>query len=76
MDKCPSPDDKNPVDRTGKSIVPPGLDLRTARYFPLAKLLPAFDGAISAAGYNSIHEFMCAGTPTILFLLCVALMTN
>ena len=56
---------KNPVDRTGKSIVPAGLDLRTARYFPLAKLLPAFDGAISAAGYNSIHEFMCAGTPTI-----------
>ena len=56
---------KNPVDRNGESIVPPGLDLRTARYFPLAKLLPAFDGAISAAGYNSIHEFMCAGTPTI-----------
>ena len=56
---------KNPIDRTGKSIVPPGLDLRTARYFPLAKLLHAFDGAISAAGYNSIHEFMCAGTPTI-----------
>jgi hypothetical protein len=56
---------KNPVDRSGESIVPPGLDLRTARYFPLAKLLPAFDGAISAAGYNSIHEFMCAGTPTI-----------
>lgn len=56
---------KNPVDRNGKSIVPVGLDLRTARYFPLAKLLHAFDGAISAAGYNSIHEFMCAGTPTI-----------
>jgi hypothetical protein len=56
---------KNPVDRNGESIVPPGIDLRTARYFPLAKLLPAFDGAISAAGYNSIHEFMCAGTPTI-----------
>jgi len=56
---------KDPVDRNGESIVPSGLDLRTTRYFPLAKLLPAFDGAISAAGYNSIHEFICAGTPTI-----------
>jgi hypothetical protein len=37
----------------------------TARIFPLSKYLAAFDIAISAAGYNTFHELMNAGTPTI-----------
>jgi hypothetical protein len=33
--------------------------------FPLAMYLSAFDGAISAAGYNSFHELVSSGIPTV-----------
>ena len=33
--------------------------------FPLAPAMPAFDFAISAAGYNTFHELMHHGVPTI-----------
>jgi hypothetical protein len=33
--------------------------------FPIARYLAAFDGLISAAGYNSYHEAMDAGVPAI-----------
>ena len=35
------------------------------RYFPLADLLSAFDGAIAATGYNSVHELLPARIPTV-----------
>lgn len=57
---------KNPVDRNGKSLAPTSLDIKVLRYFPLADVLPAFDGAISATGYNSVHELLPAGIPTVL----------
>lgn len=34
-------------------------------HYPLAELMPAFDFAISAAGYNTFHELFVARTPTI-----------
>lgn len=57
---------KNPVDAQGKSLVPKGLDIKVQRYFPLANVLAAFDGAIAATGYNSVHELLPAQIPTVL----------
>lgn len=57
---------KNPVDQEGKSLVPAGLDIKIQRYFPLADVLAAFDGAVAATGYNSVHELLPAQVPTVL----------
>jgi UDP-N-acetylglucosamine:LPS N-acetylglucosamine transferase len=57
---------KNPVDAQGASLVPDGLDINVQRYFPLADVLAAFDGAIAATGYNSVHELLPAQIPTVL----------
>ena len=56
---------KDPVDAQGKSLVPAGLDIKVQRYFPLADVLAAFDGAIAATGYNSVHELLPAQIPTV-----------
>jgi hypothetical protein len=55
---------KKPVDSKGKDLAPAGLDLKVVRYFPLARLLNAFDASICAAGYNGVHELLAAGVPT------------
>ncbi len=34
--------------------------------YPLARHLAAFDAAVSAAGYNSVHELLAARVPTLL----------
>lgn len=34
--------------------------------YPLSRHLAAFDAAVSAAGYNSVHELLAAGVPTLL----------
>lgn len=34
------------------------------RWYPLMELMSGFDGAISAAGYNTFHELMHCGVPT------------
>ena len=57
---------KSPVDANGVSLVPDGLDIKVQRYFPLADVLAAFDGAIAATGYNSVHELLPAQIPTVL----------
>jgi UDP:flavonoid glycosyltransferase YjiC (YdhE family) len=57
---------KDPVDAQGKSLVPDGLEVKVQRYFPLADVLAAFDGAIAATGYNSVHELLPAQIPTVL----------
>ena len=56
---------KNPIDVHGLSLVPSGLDVKIVRYFPLANVLAAFDGAIAATGYNSVHELLPAHVPTV-----------
>lgn len=57
---------KSPVDSEGNSLVPEGLNIKVVRYFPLADVLAAFDGAIAATGYNSVHELLPARIPTVL----------
>ncbi len=34
--------------------------------FPLVRYLRALDAVVAAAGYNSVHEFVLAGIPTLL----------
>ena len=56
---------KAPVNKDGNSLAPEGLDLKVARYFPLAKVLHAFDAGICATGYNGVHELLPAQLPTV-----------
>ena len=56
---------KQPIDQNGKSLVPEGLNVKIIRYFPLADLLYAFDAALAATGYNSVHELLPAQIPTV-----------
>jgi hypothetical protein len=56
---------KQPVSPTGENLAPTGLDLKVIRHFPLANVLNAFDAAICAAGYNSVHEELAANIPTV-----------
>ena len=56
---------KDPIDSQGKNLAPAGLDIKVIRYFPLANVLNAFDAAICAAGYNSVHEELAASIPTL-----------
>ena len=57
---------KEPVDKNGNSLAPAGLDLKVIRYFPLAKVLAAFDAGVCATGYNGVHELLAAKLPTVL----------
>jgi UDP:flavonoid glycosyltransferase YjiC (YdhE family) len=41
-------------------------DVHTVQHFPLSEYLRAFDVAISAAGYNSFHELLRFGVPSLL----------
>ena len=56
---------KQPLDKDGKSLAPDGLDIRVVRYFPLAKVLHAFDASVCATGYNGVHELLPAQVPTV-----------
>ena len=56
---------KKPIDANGNSLVPEGLEIKQVRFFPLAKVLHAFDAAICATGYNGVHELLPALVPTV-----------
>lgn len=56
---------KEPLDSSGASLVPAGMSVKVVRFFPLARALKAFDGAIAATGYNSAHELLPAHVPTV-----------
>lgn len=42
----------------------PGATLLTGRY-PALDFLPAFDAAVTAAGYNAVHELLFAQVPSV-----------
>lgn len=42
-----------------------GSDVHLVRHFPLSEHLAAFDYAVAAAGYNSFHETLRLGVPTL-----------
>lgn len=56
---------RNPVNEKGESLLPTGMTVKVIRHFPLADLLHAFDAAVCAAGYNSVHEVIPAKIPTL-----------
>ncbi len=56
---------KQPLDKDGNSLAPAGLDIRVVRYFPLARVLRAFDAGVCATGYNGVHELLPAQVPTV-----------
>jgi hypothetical protein len=47
-----------PIDGGGRIIELTGV-------YPLVRHFSAFDAAVSAAGYNAVHEFVQAGIPTL-----------
>ncbi|MDP1852339.1 MAG: hypothetical protein Q8K48_08005 [Candidatus Planktophila sp.] len=56
---------KEPIDKDGNSLAPDGLDIKVVRYFPLARVLEAFDASICATGYNGVHELLPARIPSV-----------
>lgn len=48
-----------------QSAVGADRGVTSVRVHPLARYLDAFDMAVSAAGYNTFHELVAAGVPTI-----------
>lgn len=57
---------REPKDAAGNSLIPKDMSVKIVRHFPLADVLHAFDAAVCAAGYNSVHEVIPAGLPTLL----------
>jgi hypothetical protein len=56
---------KSPLERNSEALK--GFDGRVVhrQIYPIMPFLAAFDYAVSAAGYNSFHEFTSVGLPTI-----------
>jgi hypothetical protein len=53
----------SPLSAGNGSVSPEGVPIRGV--YPLMRYLAAFDAAISAAGYNSVHELLPAGVPSL-----------
>jgi hypothetical protein len=49
-----------------RSAPHPAGDVRVISVFPLVKYLAAFDAAVSASGYNAVHELLYSAVPTLL----------
>ncbi len=53
-----------PLDRRNRPALPPNA--RWVSHYPMAECFTAFDGAVSAAGYNSVTETLHHGLPSVL----------
>ncbi len=53
-----------PLQRKGPPVVPGAMVV--SGIYPALDLLPAFDVAVTAAGYNAVHELCFAGVPAVL----------
>jgi hypothetical protein len=54
------------IARAGLPLVQAERVIELHDVYPLARYLAAFDAAVSAAGYNAVHEFLPAAVPTLL----------
>jgi UDP:flavonoid glycosyltransferase YjiC (YdhE family) len=54
-----------PLLREEPPVSAEGARVLTGRY-PALDFLPAFDAAVTAAGYNSVHELLYAGIPSVI----------
>jgi len=50
----------------GRSAAPTAAGPKLVTVFPLVKYLRAFDAAVSASGYNAVHELLYSAVPTLL----------
>lgn len=51
--------------RSGVPISDPARCVELNGVYPLVRYLAAFDAAVAAGGYNSVHELLYAGIPTL-----------
>src|SRR5205085_9146026 len=56
-------------DRNGVLSTLRGSRVTPVNYYPMAELYPAFDAALSAAGYNTVMELLHHGVPGAYFPL-------
>lgn len=56
---------RSPLAEVETDPLPDGAFVEIAGLYPLSRYLSAFDAAISAAGYNSVHELIPARVPTL-----------
>ncbi|KKJ01618.1 glycosyltransferase [Prochlorothrix hollandica] len=54
-----------PLGRLNLDILPQSPNISMIRYYPLAECWSAFQGAISAAGYNTVAELLHHQVPTL-----------
>lgn len=55
---------QGPLSRGASASLPGAVVL--SGVYPMLELLPAFDAAVTAAGYNTVHELLFAGVPAVL----------
>lgn len=56
---------RSPLEPATVANLAPILGVVERSVYPILPMLSAFDYAVSAAGYNSFHEFIAAGLPTV-----------